>query len=100
MGHTIALSAALVNIDVRMYGRNDEELELCKGNIDKRIETLRQNNFLKESEAIDVKQCITLTTSLEETAKEATFIIEAIVEDLSIKKRFIIQLKTFALVVL
>ena len=86
MGHSIALSAAWAGLSVRMYGLNDNDLSNGLNGIQQKISILVENNLLDISQTEQVLSRISLTKSKEEVVVDATFVIECIPEDLSLKQ--------------
>lgn len=86
MGHSIAISLAWGNQFVKVYCINNEAAEDALKNIDDKLEVMITHKAINLTEAEDIKNNIKLKTSLEETLSDTTFIIEAITENLEIKK--------------
>lgn len=86
MGHSIAISLAWGNKFVKVYCINNEAAEDALKNIDDKLEVMITHKAINLTEAEDIKNNIKLKTSLEETLSDTTFIIEAITENLEIKK--------------
>lgn len=86
MGHSIAISLAWGNRFVKVYCINNEAAEDALKNIDDKLEVMITHKAINLTEAEDIKNNIKLKTSLEETLSDTTFIIEAITENLEIKK--------------
>ncbi|CAG9623239.1 3-hydroxyacyl-CoA dehydrogenase family protein [Sutcliffiella rhizosphaerae] len=85
MGHSIALNAAWVGLSVKMQGISDSDLEQGWTNMLKKLEVMIDNGVLSQEEASKLKDNIQLTTSVEEAVKDATFVIEAVPEDIELK---------------
>lgn len=94
MGHSIALNAAMAGLNVRIYGENPLETERCWINIGKRLKTLTESGLTKLEEVSRIKSHIVITTSLKKAIEEATFIIEAIPEDIDLKKSLFKKLES------
>ncbi|WP_110063989.1 3-hydroxyacyl-CoA dehydrogenase family protein [Cytobacillus oceanisediminis] len=86
MGHSIALNAAWAGLSVKMQGISDSDLEQGWTNMLKKLKVMLNNGILSDSEAAQIQENIKMTTSVEEAVREATFVIEAVPEDISIKK--------------
>ena len=86
MGHSIALSAAWAEINVKMYGLNEMELEKGLLGIKNKLNVLLQNGLITFRDFEDIKARITGSHSMEDAAKGASFIIECIPEDLVVKQ--------------
>lgn len=85
MGHSIALNAAWVGLSVKMQGISDSDLEQGWTNMLKKLEVMIDNGILSQSDARQLKENIKLTTSVEEAVEDATFVIEAVPENIELK---------------
>ncbi|TLS36708.1 3-hydroxyacyl-CoA dehydrogenase family protein [Pseudalkalibacillus caeni] len=85
MGHSIALNAAWAGISVTMQGISEADLDQGWTNMLKKLQIMLNNNILSDSEADKIKENIKITTSVEEAAEQATFVIEAVPEDINLK---------------
>ncbi|MEK4523786.1 3-hydroxyacyl-CoA dehydrogenase NAD-binding domain-containing protein [Psychrobacillus sp. FSL W7-1457] len=86
MGHSIALSAAWAGLHVKVYGVNEQDLEIAKKGLQNKIKVMKDNGLFDEKEAARIMDLIKLSLSLKEVVKETTFIIEVIPEVLDLKK--------------
>lgn len=86
MGHSIALNAAWRGISVTLQGVDLADIGRGQLGINRNLETLVQNHLLPEDESQKVRNRITVTTSIEKAAKDSSFIIEAIPENIELKK--------------
>lgn len=86
MGHSIALSAAWAGLHVKVYGVNEQDLEIAKKGLQNKLKVMKDNGLFDEKEAARIMDLIKLSLSLEEVVKETTFIIEVIPEVLDLKK--------------
>lgn len=86
MGHSIAISLAWHNYPVKVYCINNEAAENAKRNIKVKLEVMLNNQAIDERQLTGIENKIQLITNFEETLSETTFIIEAITEDLELKK--------------
>lgn len=86
MGHSIALSAAWAEINVKMYGLDEIELEKGLLGIKNKLTVLLQNGLITFKDFEDIKARITGTHSIEDAAEGASFIIECIPEDMGMKQ--------------
>jgi len=93
MGHSIALSAAWAGLDVKVVGVNEENLNRANKGIQNKLSVLVENELIDQSEAEKIDARITLLTSLKEAVEDATFIIEAIPEELELKRSFYKELE-------
>ncbi|MCM3707433.1 MULTISPECIES: 3-hydroxyacyl-CoA dehydrogenase family protein [Cytobacillus] len=85
MGHSIALNAAWAGLSVTMQGISDNDLEQGWTNMLKKLEVMLNNGILSESEAGHIKENIKMTVSVEEAVQGATFVIEAVPENIQLK---------------
>lgn len=91
MGHGIAQAASFSGYTVSLYDIDQEILVKAMSMIEANIEKhfVAKNKITKE-EGDEIVARISISTNLEEAAKDADFVIEAIPENLNLKK------KTFA----
>jgi 3-hydroxybutyryl-CoA dehydrogenase len=92
MGHSIALSAAWAGYDVKMQGINYADIDIGLESIQVKLQVLIQNGLIDEVAAQLIKDRIRTTTSIEELAEGSTFIIEAVPENIELKKEIFKQL--------
>ncbi|AGK60174.1 3-hydroxyacyl-CoA dehydrogenase /Enoyl-CoA hydratase [Archaeoglobus sulfaticallidus PM70-1] len=85
MGHGIAEVCAIAGYNVTIVDIKDEFLEKAVKKIGWSLKKLESKKKIKEN-AEDVLKRIKTTTNLEEAAKEADFVIEAVIEDTDVKK--------------
>ncbi|WP_264805288.1 3-hydroxyacyl-CoA dehydrogenase family protein [Cytobacillus sp. NCCP-133] len=85
MGHSIALNAAWAGLSVKMQGISDADLEQGWTNMLKKLEVMLDNGILSDSEAGQIQGNIKMTTSVEEAVQGATFVIEAVPENIQLK---------------
>src|SRR5699024_7458660 len=85
MGHSIALSIAWANYKVKVYSINDEDLKRAETEIDKKVTLLYKNDLISDNQVLSIKDNITLATDIKAVVDDATFIIEAVPEDLAVK---------------
>lgn len=86
MGHSIALSAAWAGLSVKVYGINEKDLENADKGLHSKLKVMIENDVFDEETARQIREKIELSTSLEETIAQSTFIIEVIPEVLDMKK--------------
>lgn len=86
MGHSIAISLAWGNQPVKVYCMNNEAAVDASKNIGTKLEVMVTQKAISVIEAEEIKKNIKLKTNLKETLSGTTFIIEAITENLDIKK--------------
>jgi 3-hydroxybutyryl-CoA dehydrogenase len=93
MGHGIAQAAIFAGFEVRLYDvareMLDRALGIIKGNIDKRFV---EKGKLSREEGDRIFGRLTAVTDLEKAAGDADFVIEAVPENLELKKKIFAQL--------
>ncbi len=85
MGRSIALNAAWANIPVKMYGMDIADIERGKSGILSNLNTMFENGLINQNEVRKINERIITTSSIDETANESSFIIEAIPENINMK---------------
>ncbi|WP_080871996.1 3-hydroxyacyl-CoA dehydrogenase family protein [Oceanobacillus timonensis] len=93
MGHSIALAAAWAGIDVKVSGATEEDISKADKELIEKLNIMFDNELISKAEIQQISARITLLPSLEETAKEATYIIEAIPEKIEMKQSLYKQLE-------
>ncbi|MDK2820654.1 MAG: 3-hydroxybutyryl-CoA dehydrogenase [Clostridia bacterium] len=86
MGHGIALLCALAGYEVRMYGRTEVSIERGFKQIQSGLQLLADNSIIETSQIRPAVEKITGVTSLDKAVLDAEFVIEAVAEDLNVKK--------------
>lgn len=86
MGSGIALSYAMAGNDVIMYSRTEETLGKAKKVIDKSLELFIAESVLTEEQAEGSLRHLFYTTSLNEAAEGAWYVVETIAEKPDAKK--------------
>jgi 3-hydroxybutyryl-CoA dehydrogenase len=92
MGHSIALSAAWAGLQVRMYGTNESDAEQGKKGLMMKLNVLARHEILSEQELAFVMERIFITTSMDEVLEDCTFVIEAVPENIDLKKNLFLHL--------
>ena len=92
MGHTIALNAAWVGIQVKMYGVDQKDVQNGLLAVKAKLKTLFANDLIKQDQQDQILEKITGTDSLSDAVSGATFIIECIPEILKLKNDLFIKL--------
>jgi 3-hydroxybutyryl-CoA dehydrogenase len=96
MGAQIAQQAALHGVDVRLQDVSAEQLERAvtsnRGHLERRVEKARMTR--EDAEAALAR--VQTTTELDEAAREADFVIEAVFEDLELKRSTFAELDRHA----
>ncbi|RBP94457.1 3-hydroxybutyryl-CoA dehydrogenase [Cytobacillus firmus] len=85
MGHSIALNAAWAGLSVKMQGISDTDLKQGWSNMLKKLDVMLDNGILSDSEAAQIQENIKMTVSVEEAVTDATFVIEAVPENIQLK---------------
>jgi len=86
MGHGIAEVAALAGYDVRLRDIEEDLVEDGYGQIEWSLDKLAENDRISEEDAAAAKEAITPLVDLEEAVADADVVIEAIVENMDVKK--------------
>lgn len=86
MGHSIAECFAIYGYNVKVQEINKEIRENAKKNILEELKVLAEENIIQEGKIDDILGNITLYEDLEEAAKDADYVVEAVVENLKIKQ--------------
>jgi 3-hydroxybutyryl-CoA dehydrogenase len=96
MGAQIAQQAALHGIDVKLHDQSDEQLRKAvksnRGHLDRRVEKGRLSAEGVEAAVARVQT----TTDLAEAARDADMVIEAVFEDIGVKRKIFAELDRFA----
>lgn len=92
MGHQIALCAALAGYKVRCSDINEEILKKAEQFADSYLPGRVAKGKLTEEEAKKARENISFTLNLEEAAKDADFVIEAVIEKLDLKREIFAKL--------
>jgi 3-hydroxybutyryl-CoA dehydrogenase len=86
MGHSIALAAAWAGLPVKLYGLNNLETESAQLAIADKLKVLSINALLGRDSIELVINRISITHSIDEIGTISSFIIEAIPENIEMKK--------------
>ncbi len=90
MGAGIAFTAAQNNFEVLHYDLNKEMLKVAEAQTESNLSFLLKKNKIEEAEADQIRNRITYSHKIEDC--KADIIIEAIIENLSIKQKLFKQL--------
>ena len=85
MGHSIALNAAWVGMQVKMYGIDSADIQKGISGVTDKLATLLKNDLITNDQLSQILKRITGTDSMSEAVNGATFIIECIPEVLELK---------------
>ncbi|MDF2958305.1 MAG: putative 3-hydroxybutyryl-CoA dehydrogenase [Paenibacillus sp.] len=88
MGHSIALTAAWSGVEVILQGIDDADLEKAKQGIREKLGILQEHGLIHFGDSEQILSRIRTTYSVEEAVQGATFVIEAIPEQLDLKMAF------------
>jgi 3-hydroxybutyryl-CoA dehydrogenase len=86
MGHSIALAVAWAGLPARLYGLNSLETDKAESAILEKLTLLSANGLLHPHTPGSIRERITITHSIDEVAAASSFIIEAIPENIDLKK--------------
>jgi len=81
-------------VNLWLYSADEEPK--AKYEIQKNLERLAENRVINQEEISEMMKSINYTTSLGIAVKDVQFIIEAIIEDLSIKQEFLYEIDKYA----
>ena len=87
MGHGIALQFALGGYQVCLNDVSEERLSQALVNIKSGLATVRGMGLVDDEGAAAVPERVRTSTSLEEAVAEVDFVVEAVFEDLQLKRR-------------
>jgi len=96
MGHQISLLCAIQGFKTVCTDNYEEILKKAEAFADKYLPGRVEKGRLTEEQARQARENITFTSSLEETVKEADYVIEAIIEVLDAKRELYAQLDKLA----
>ncbi|MFC1914389.1 3-hydroxyacyl-CoA dehydrogenase family protein [Chloroflexota bacterium] len=92
MGNGIAQVMALQGYKVFMRDMSQELVEAGLESVKKSLQKATEREIIKEEQAKSALALITLTANVEEAAKAADFVVEAIPEKMDLKKEFFKQI--------
>ena len=93
MGHGIAQVFALAGLQVALTDSDAEVLGKAIQRIQANLETCLEHSSVNEDKAATVPARITLASNLADAASQADFIVEAVFEDLDVKREVLRQLE-------
>jgi 3-hydroxybutyryl-CoA dehydrogenase len=96
MGHGFATVFAQNGYRVFLNDTGEGILEKAMKSIEANIDTFIESGFIKKSERGKILSRIAATTNLEEAAKQADFVLEAITEKMELKKELFRKLDGWA----
>jgi 3-hydroxybutyryl-CoA dehydrogenase len=86
MGHGIALEFAAYGYDVRLHDRDEAQLERARGGIDEGLNQLAEIGRVSPAALTSAPKRIVMGTNLGATVANADLVVEAITEDLDVKR--------------
>lgn len=86
MGHGIAVEFAVAGYDISLVDSEVEQIALARTRIDSALELLAQAGRVKPGQFDIVRRRISFTTDLDAGARDADLVIEAVNEDLELKR--------------
>lgn len=92
MGHSIALSAAWAGHVVDVWGNDQADIERAYQNVIEKLHVLRQYDAMTFDDEQKILNNIRFTCSKVDVLRGATFVIEAIPENLGLKQAFFQEL--------
>lgn len=95
MGFGIALLYAMNGYEVRMFGRSDASVKRGFNSINDALEMYKKHDLVKESEIPEILKRITGVTTIKEAVTGCDFVIEAIAEDLAIKRQVFSEIEGY-----
>lgn len=96
MGHGIAQVTATAHMDVSLNDVKDEFLTRAKSGIDTSLDRMLKKEKITEKEKEAILSRITFTTDIAKAVKDADLVIEAIPEDLELKKEMFKKLDSLS----
>jgi 3-hydroxybutyryl-CoA dehydrogenase len=93
MGNSIAQGFATAGFKATMYSRTQKTLDGAKAQIEASLKTCDAANLLGGQKIADIMARLSYTTSLEEGAKGAGFVLETVAENPDVKKDIFAQLE-------
>ena len=95
MGNSIALAIAWDSLPVVIYGLNDDEINNAMKNIKNDLDMLVASQIINEKNAKQIRDRITYSINIKDAVTNATFIIEAVPENLEIKQNLFNKLEKY-----
>jgi len=92
MGHGIGQEFARAGFDVVLYGRSEERLAQSKGYIERNLREMVEWGLVPAGQVQPILRRIRLSVDLRDAAGDADLVIEAVPEDLDLKKRVFAEL--------
>ncbi|EGD80526.1 hypothetical protein PTSG_01117 [Salpingoeca rosetta] len=86
MGRRIGAELVLCGCEVTMYDRSKEQLTEAFGIMKAEVDMLHRRGLISADDVDKVQTCITLSDDIEDAVKDADLIVEAVIENLDIKR--------------
>jgi 3-hydroxybutyryl-CoA dehydrogenase len=93
MGHGIAQVFALAGLQVALTDGDEQVLEKAKPRIQANLATCLDHGFVDKDKAAAAPAHITLASNLADAASQADFIVEAVFENLDVKREVLCQVE-------
>lgn len=94
MGHSIALQAAWTGMKVTLQGINEADVERAMQQVQEKLQVMARHELIHSSEVTIILERIITVTTLKAAIGDASFIIEAIPEDIGLKQEIFELLDT------
>ena len=95
MGHGIAQTCAQANCNVKLYDIKSEILENALKRIRSNLKLLAEERIIKHQDIDNVLSNINIVNKLEECVKETDLVIEAVPEDLKLKRKVFSEVEKY-----
>ena len=92
MGHGIAQEFASAGYQVHLHDVTDAQLQTARTQIEKNLDVLAENAIIERESIPGTLERIQTDTALEAVAKDADFVVEAVIENLALKQQVFAQL--------
>lgn len=93
MGHSIALSAAWGGVKVSIYGVDERDIQIAKTGLQNKLRVMVDNGLFSAEQSNRITKRISFFSVLKEAIETATYIIEAIPENVKVKKNLYKELE-------
>lgn len=87
MGHSIALSLAWCGLSAKVYCINNKAAKDAEQEVKKKLKTMTAHQVITDIDEESIFKYIQFTTNLEDALSGTSFIIEAITENLNLKRK-------------
>lgn len=93
MGHSIAVSAALPGLEVKVWAFDEQDRANGQRGISEKLAILEEHEVIDKKQQQQMQAAIDFSLSLEAVVQDASFIIEAVPEKLELKQNMFIELE-------